>query len=170
MEKNKMTGERMNNISWDEYFMGVAMLSAMRSKDPSTQVGSCIVTEDKRIVGIGYNGAPKGFDDKDFPWARKGDFLKVKYPFVVHAEANAIMNATTNLKGCILYVALMPCNQCAQLIAQSGIKEVVYISDKYKDVDVFKAGKIILNKAGIKIRKFKSENKTLMIDFDKVNK
>lgn len=160
--------ERTDYISWDDYFMGIAMLSAMRSKDPSSQVGCCIVNTEKRVVGIGYNGASKGFSDKDFPWDREGDYIKTKYPFVVHSEANAIMNSTTSLKDCKIYVALIPCNECAKLIAQSGIKEVIYISDKHKDLDAFKATPIILEQAGIKIRKFVTNNKELIIDFEKI--
>ena len=100
---------RENYLSWDEYFMGIALLSAMRSKDPQTQVGACIVNEDNRIVGIGYNGFPHGCSDVEFPWEREGEFLETKYPYVVHAEQNAILNSTTRLKKCRLYVSLFPC-------------------------------------------------------------
>ena len=116
-------------ISWDDYFMGLAHLSAMRSKDPSTQVGACIVGDDNRILSIGYNGAPNGFHDDEFPWERTGEFLDTKYPYVVHAEPNAILNATSDLTNATLYVTLFPCNECAKLIIQSGIKEVIYLSD-----------------------------------------
>jgi dCMP deaminase len=122
---------RKDYISWDQYFMGVAKLSAMRSKDPHTQVGACIINKDKRIVGIGYNGLPRGCDDKLFPWNKEGDFVDTKYPYVVHAEANAILNATTNLKGSTIYVTLFPCNECTKLIIQSGIEEIIYESNKY---------------------------------------
>jgi len=165
-----MTNQRTDYISWDDYFMGVAMLSAMRSKDPSSQVGSCIVNKNKRIVGIGYNGAPRGFPDEDFPWAREGKLLETKYPFVVHSEANAIINATENLDGCKIYVALIPCNECAKLIAQSGIKEVIMISDKHKDLDAFKATPTIFKHAGVKMRLYKPDNEKLIVDFNKIKK
>ncbi|QVK20206.1 dCMP deaminase family protein [Mycoplasmatota bacterium] len=140
-------------LNWDEYFMGVANLSAMRSKDPNTQVGACIVNLDNRIVGIGYNGFPYGCSDEEFPWNNGDDFLESKYPYVVHAEANAILNATTNLINCKIYVNLFPCNECAKLIIQSGIKEIVYVSDKYKNKDIIVASKRMLNSAGVSFRK-----------------
>ena len=119
-------------ISWDEYFMGVAKLSAKRSKDPNTQVGCCIVNNDKRIVAVGYNGLPRNCDDNDFPWnCREGALQDTKYAYVVHAELNAILNATTPLTGCTLYVTLFPCNECMKAIIQAGIKEVVYEDNKY---------------------------------------
>lgn len=139
-------------ISWDEYFMGVARLSALRSKDPSTKVGACIVNENKRIVGIGYNGFPYGCSDDEFPWERSGEFLDTKYPYVVHAEPNAILNSTTPLHGATIYVTLFPCNECSKLIIQSGIKEVVYLSDKYAGTNENTASKRMLNAAGIKLR------------------
>ena len=139
-------------ISWDEYFMGVARLSALRSKDPSTKVGACIVNENKRIVGIGYNGFPYGYSDDEFPWERTGEFLDTKYPYVVHAEPNAILNSTTPLHGATIYVTLFPCNECSKLIIQSGIKEVVYLSDKYDGTNENLASKKMLNSAGIKLR------------------
>lgn len=140
-------------ISWDEYFMGVALLSAMRSKDPSTKVGACIVNQKKRIVGIGYNGMPYGCSDDDFPWDRDKDFLNSKYPYVVHAEPNAILNSTSNLEGATIYVSLFPCNECAKLIIQSGIKEIVYLSDKYDGSDADIASKKMLSCAGVTWRK-----------------
>ena len=141
-----------NYISWDEYFMGVAMLSALRSKDPSTKVGACIVNENKRIVGIGYNGLPCGCSDDEFPWERTGGFLDTKYAYVVHAEPNAILNATSDLANATLYVTLFPCNECAKLIIQSGIREIVYVSDKYQDTDASKASRRMLEAAGLKLR------------------
>lgn len=124
----------MNHISWDEYFMGVAALSAKRSKDPSTKVGACVVNEDKRIIGIGYNGFPMGCSDQVFPWGKEDkNYLNTKYPYVVHAEPNAILNSTASLKNSTLYVTLFPCHECAKLIIQSGIKRVVYGDDKYHD-------------------------------------
>lgn len=141
-----------NYISWDEYFMGVAKLSALRSKDPNTKVGACIVNEKKRIVGIGYNGLPYGCNDDEYPWERSGDFLDTKYPYVVHAEPNAILNSTNKLDNATIYVTLFPCNECAKLIIQSGIKEIVYVSDKYDGTNENTASKKMLKSAGIKIR------------------
>jgi dCMP deaminase len=130
--------KREDYLSWDDYFMGVAFLSAMRSKDPSTQVGACIVSPEKKILGIGYNGFPWGCSDEELPWERKGSFLETKYAYVCHAELNAILNKNqSDIKGATLYVALFPCNECAKLIIQSGIKEVVYIGDKYHDQDIW---------------------------------
>lgn len=145
-------GKSTNYITWDQYFMGVAKLSALRSKDPSTKVGACIVNTKKRIVGIGYNGLPYGCSDDLFPWEREGEFLDTKYPYVVHAEPNAILNSTTKLDDATLYVTLFPCNECAKLIIQSGIKEIVYISDKYSGNNDNIASKKMLNAAGIKCR------------------
>ena len=139
------------HISWDEYFMGVALLSAKRSKDPSTQVGACIVNKDKRIIAIGYNGFPKGCEDDVFPWGKDDkDSLNTKYPYVVHAEANAILNSNSNLKGSKLYVTLFPCNECAKLLIQSGIEEIVYLSDKHALSDSVMASKRMLDAAGVK--------------------
>ena len=135
---------RKDYLNWDEYFMGVAKLSALRSKDPSTQVGACIVSADNRILSIGYNGAPNGYDDKLFPWDREGKPLDTKYLYVCHAEMNAILNFRGNkkdLENAKIYVDLFPCNECAKLIIQSGIKKVIYLSDKYKDQDNFIASK-----------------------------
>ncbi|OCN05654.1 cytidine deaminase [Erysipelotrichaceae bacterium MTC7] len=122
--------KRENYLSWDEYFIGLAHLSALRSKDPNTQVGACIVSQDKKVVGIGYNGLPKGCDDDAFPWGKEGDTLDTKYPYVVHAELNAILNSGADLRDCTLYVSLFPCNECAKAIIQSGITRVVYECDK----------------------------------------
>lgn len=142
-------------ISWDEYFMGVALLSSMRSKDPNTSVGACIVNQKKRIVGIGYNGMPYGCDDDEYSWNREGDFLNTKYPYVVHAEPNAILNSTTKLDDSTIYVTLFPCNECAKLIIQSGIKEIVYMSDKYDGIESDIASKKMLKSAGVTWRKIK---------------
>ena len=141
-----------NYIVWDEYFMGVAILSSMRSKDPSTKVGACIVNQDKKIVGIGYNGFPMGCSDDEFPWDREGDFLDCKYPYVVHAEPNAILYSTVSLKDATIYVTLFPCNECAKLIIQSGIKEIVYASDKYENTDSSKASRRMFESSGVKLR------------------
>lgn len=146
--------KRKDYISWDDYFMGIAILSGMRSKDPSTQVGACVVDKDNRIVSIGYNGFINGCSDDDFPWSREGEFLETKYPYVVHAEQNAILNARgKSLEGCRIYVNLFPCHECARNIIQSGIKEVYYLSDKYAQTDSTKASKYMFEKAGLKIVK-----------------
>ena len=143
-------------ISWDEYFMGVAKLSAKRSKDPNTQVGCCIVNSDKRIVAVGYNGLPRNCDDNDFPWnCREGALQDTKYAYVVHAELNAILNATTPLTGCTLYVTLFPCNECMKAIIQAGIKEVVYEDNKYDGKDFDLASKKMQQAANVKIRQVK---------------
>ncbi|MFA6800539.1 MAG: dCMP deaminase family protein [Acholeplasmataceae bacterium] len=148
--------KRKDYISWDQYFMGVAKLSAMRSKDPDTQVGACIVNQDKRIIGIGYNGFPKGCDDSDFPWSKQGALCETKYPYVVHAEANAILNATTSLKGSKIYVTLFPCNECAKLIIQSGIAEIIYESNKYEHTETHQAAMKMLDAAGILLRQIQT--------------
>ncbi len=158
--------KRSDYIGWDEYFMGVALLSAQRSKDPSTQVGACIVNRERKIVGVGYNGFPRGCEDEQFPWAREGDFLDTKYPFVCHAELNAILNAISrDLSGCSIYVALFPCNECAKAIVQSGITEVVYLEDKYAHTDVVKASKMIFGHAGVKLRQLAPDRPEITIDF-----
>lgn len=144
--------KREDYISWDQYFMGVALLSAQRSKDPSTQVGACIVNEKKRIIGIGYNGFPFGVEDDAFPWSSEGDWLDRKYPYVVHAEPNAILNATVPLDGSTLYVTLFPCNECAKLIIQSGIKHLVFLEDKYHEKKEFIASRKMLASAGVTTR------------------
>jgi dCMP deaminase len=144
--------KRSDYLAWDDYFMGVAYLSAQRSKDPSTQVGACLVNKDKRIIGIGYNGFPTGLDDDAYPWHNEGSFLETKYPYVVHAEPNAILNATASLKGATLYVTLFPCHECSKLIIQSGVREIVYVEDKYQDRDSFKASKRMLEDVGISLR------------------
>lgn len=152
-------------ISWDEYFMGIALFSAYRSKDPNTQVGACIVNEDKHIVGVGYNGMPNGCSDQVFPWGREGDFSENKYAYVVHAELNAILNASTSLKGSRIYVSLFPCNECCKAIIQSGIREVVYLSDKYKDSDATVASKRMLDAAGVTYRRLETQLKAIPVDF-----
>lgn len=138
-------------ISWDEYFLGLAHLSALRSKDPNTQVGACIVDEENKVVSIGYNGMPRGCQDNKMPWEREGGFLTTKYAYVVHAELNAILNSPRSVKNCTLYVSLFPCNECAKAIIQSGIKKVVYESDKYDGTDGNIASKRMLNDAGIEL-------------------
>ncbi len=147
------SGKRSGYISWDDYFMAVALLSAQRSKDPNTQVGACIVNGQKRIVGVGYNGFPTGCSDDTLPWHREGDFLDTKYPYVCHAELNAILNNVPgNLTGCTIYTALFPCNECAKVIIQVGIREVVYLSDKYADTDSVRASRRMFDQAGLVCR------------------
>lgn len=149
----KETLKRKNYLSWDEYFMSVALLSAQRSKDPNTQVGACVATAQKKIIGVGYNGFPVGCSDDLLPWAREGDFLSTKYPYVCHAELNAVLNSITkDLTGCTIYVALFPCNECTKVIIQSGISEIVYLSDKYAHTDSVKASKRMLDIVGISYR------------------
>ena len=164
MEKQN---KRTDYITWDDYFMGISLLSAMRSKDPNTQVGACIVNEENKIVGIGYNGFPKGCSDDELPWNRTGDDeLKKKYLFVVHAEQNAILNSTTNLKNCKMYVALFPCNECCKLIIQSGIKEIIYLDDKYAQTNSVKASKIMLNMAKVNYSKHIPKDKEMKISLE----
>ena len=160
--------KREGYINWDEYFMGVALLAAMRSKDPSTQVGACIVDGDNRILSTGYNGFPYGCSDDEFPWARTGERNDTKYPFVVHAELNAILNARgKNLSGAKIYVDLFPCNECAKAIIQSGIKEVIYLSDKYAHTLDTIASKRMLKSAGISLRQLEVTKETITLDFKK---
>jgi len=144
--------KRLNVISWDEYFMGMAHLSALRSKDPSTQVGAVIVSPANKVVSIGYNGLPKGCSDDEYPWEREGNALETKYVYVVHAELNAILNSPMPVTGCRIYVSLFPCNECAKAIIQSGIKEIVYEDDKYAETDYVIASKRMLKSAGVSLR------------------
>jgi dCMP deaminase len=142
-------------IKWDEYFMGIALLSTMRSKDPNTSVGSCIVSEDNKILSVGYNGMPIGCSDDEFPWIREGDPLNTKYLYVCHAELNAILNYTgINIKGAKIYTTLFPCNECSKAIIQKGMKEIIYMSDKYADTDIIKASKRMLDAAGVAYRQY----------------
>lgn len=156
--------KRQDYLSWDEYFMGIALLSAQRSKDSNTQVGACIVSNENKILSVGYNGMPTGCCDDEMPWAREGDFLDTKYPFVCHAELNAILNRSTgSLQGAKIYVTLFPCNECAKAIIQSGIKEVVYREDKYADTDGVKASKKMFSMAGVKTTQYISSGRKLEI-------
>lgn len=142
--------KREDYLSWDAYFMGIALLSAGRSKDSNTQVGACIVNPDHRIVSVGYNGMPTGCSDDTMPWEREGAFLETKYPFVCHAELNAILNsAAGSLKGCSIYVTLFPCNECAKAIIQSGIRRVVFLDNKYAGTDATKASEMMFRLAGV---------------------
>lgn len=157
--------KRKDYISWDEYFMGVALLAAKRSKDPNTQVGACIVDNNNIILSTGYNGFPIGCSDDEYPWAREGD--ETKYPFVVHAELNTILNANgKNLRDARLYVSLFPCNECAKAIIQSGIKEIIYLSDKYSTSPSTLASKRMLQSAGVSIRRLEPSIENLTISFN----
>ncbi len=154
--------KREDYLSWDEYFMGIALLSSMRSKDPSTQVGACIVNSEKRILSMGYNGMPRCCSDDEFPWDKNESALDSKYLYVCHAELNAILNcASGNVRGCTVYTTLFPCNECAKAIIQSGIAEVVYMSDKYAESDSVLASKRMFTTAGVKFREYNISGKTL---------
>ena len=153
--KQELNKNRKNYLTWDEYFMSVAKLSAMRSKDPSTQVGACIASNTNRILSTCYNGAPNGIEDKYFPWDREGEFLNTKYPYVCHAEMNCILSYrgdNKDLENARIYVDLFPCNECAKIIIQSGIKEVIYLCDKYADTDGVKASKKMFDACGVKYK------------------
>ncbi len=157
--------KRTDYITWDEYFMGVAMLAARRSKDPNTQVGACIVSPENIIISTGYNGLPNGCSDDEYPWDREGP--ETKYPFVVHAELNAILNSGgRRLDGARLYVALFPCNECAKAIIQSGIREICYLSDKYADTPSTRHSKRMLDSAGVVYKQLKPRLDSLTIDFN----
>ena len=157
-----MGGKRNDYISWDEYFMGVAALSAMRSKDPSTQVGACIVSPNNKILSMGYNGFPNGCDDDEFPWERTGEGNETKYPFVTHSELNAILNYRGgSLEGAKIYVTLFPCNECAKAIIQAGIKTVVYGSDKYSGTAAVLASKRMFRAAGVTLVEYHSAGRII---------
>mgnify|MGYP002773358646 FL=1 len=160
-----MSNKRTDYISWDEYFMGVAKLSALRSKDPNTQVGACIVSEDNKILSMGYNGLPIGCSDDEFPWNREGDPLNNKYMYTAHSELNAILNYRGgSLDNAKMYVTLFPCNECAKAIIQAGIKTLVYDSDKYADTASVIASKRMLNAAGVRYYKYDSTGRSISID------
>ena len=155
---------RAEYISWDEYFMGIAMLAAKRSKDPNTQVGACVVSQDNIIISTGYNGMPKGCSDDEYPWEREGE--QTTYPYVVHAELNAVLTANgRDLRGSKLYVALFPCNECAKAIIQSGVKEVYYLSDKYAASKATLASKRMMDSAGVTSTQLRTHLKSITLDF-----
>lgn len=159
--------KREDYISWDEYFMGVALLSAMRSKDPNTQVGACVASKDHKVITMGYNGMPIGLSDDLMPWEREGeDPLDNKYLYVCHAEFNAILNSRQSVRDCIIYVTMFPCNECAKALIQSGIKEVVYLEDKYPDSVQTLASKRLLNLANIPFRKYQGRKINIEVDND----
>lgn len=146
--------------------MGVAILASKRSKDPGTQVGCCIVGDDKIILSTGYNGFPKGCSDDDYPWERVGEPNCTKYPYVVHAEMNAILNAGgKSLRGATVYTTLFPCNDCAKAIIQSGIARVVYLSDKYADTDSTIASKRMMDSAGVSYEALKPQCSRIVLDY-----
>ena len=147
--------KREGYISWDEYFMGIAALSGLRSKDPNTQVGCCIVSEDNKILSMGYNGLPNGCEDDEFPWERQGGTLDTKYAYVTHAELNAILNSkTANLEGSTVYVTLFPCNECTKALIQKRIGKIIYLDDKYHDTDTSEAARRMLDSAGVKYERY----------------
>ena len=156
--------KRSEYLTWDEYFMGVAMLSAGRSKDPGTQVGACIVSPTNRIMSVGYNGMPSGCSDDNYPWDREGEALKTKYLYVCHAELNAILNFRGGtLEGCRIYTTLFPCNECAKALIQSGISEIIYMQDKYSETDSVIASKMMMKSAGVSFRKYEMGNKDVTL-------
>ena len=156
--------KREDYINWDEYFMGIALLTAMRSKDPNSQVGACIVSPENKILSLGYNGMPMGCSDDEMPWEREGEPLHTKYMYVCHAELNAILNSNIgNLGGCTVYVTLFPCNECAKAIIQSGIKRVVYFSNKYADTDSVKASFFLFKKCGVEVEEYTPSGKELIL-------
>lgn len=165
----KISKQRKGYLTWDEYFMGIAKLSAMRSKDPNTQVGACIVSSDNRILSIGYNGTPNGYDDEYFPWDRVGEKLDTKYLYVCHGEMNAIINyrgSRKELEGAKIYVDLFPCNECAKLIIQAGIKEVIYLKEYDYDnhSDEMEASIRMFNSCGVKYRRLETDKKEITIN------
>ncbi len=158
-----MSEKRTDYISWDEYFMAVAKLAGMRSKDPNTQVGACIVSQDHKILSMGYNGFPMGCSDDEFPWARVGDAVDTKYAYVTHAELNAILNYRGNLEGATLYVSLFPCNECAKAIIQSGIKTVVYGDNKYDGTPSVIASKRMFQAAQVEVRAYEYSGRDIRL-------
>ena len=160
-----MGEKRTDYITWDQYFMGIAELSAMRSKDPNTQVGACIVSQDNKILSMGYNGFPRGGDDDEFPWNREGELYDSKYAYVTHSELNAILNYRGgSLEGTKIYVTLFPCNECAKAIIQSGIAEIVYADDKYNGTPGTLASRRMLKAAGVKLTAYKNLGRQVTLE------
>lgn len=156
--------KKQDYLKWDEYFMGIALLSTERSKDPSTSVGACIVSQDNKILSVGYNGMPMGCSDDEYPWDRDGDPLNTKYFYVCHAEMNAILNYTgTAMNGAKVYTTLFPCNECTKAMIQKGIKEIIYMCDKYAETDSVIASKRMLDSAGVKYRLYDKINKDITL-------
>ena len=155
LDKNILGKKREDYLNWDQFFMGISKLASGRSKDPNTQVGACIVSDDNRILSIGYNGTPNGYNDENFPWDREGEPLNTKYLYVCHAEMNAIINyrgSRKELENAKVYVDLFPCNECAKVIIQAGISEVVYLSDKYCGTEENVASKLLFKNCGVSCR------------------
>ena len=164
-ERTESFMKRQDYLKWDEYFMGIALLSAQRSKDPSTCVGCCIVSKDNKILSVGYNGMPAGCSDDEFPWDREGSPLDTKYLYVCHAELNAILNYTgSDIKGAKVYTTLFPCNECTKALIQSGISEVIYYSDKYAATDSTIAAKRMFKSAGVTLRPYEPGEKTVSFE------
>ena len=156
--------KRENYIDWETYFMGLALLSSQRSKDPNTQVGACIVSEDNKILSMGYNGFPNGCSDDEFPWEREGEAIDSKYMYVCHSELNAILNSKCDLKGATIYVTLFPCNECTKAIIQSGIKKVIYLDDKYHNTPSSIASRKMLKSANVEFCAYSQKGKHLTFD------
>ena len=157
----------VNHITWDEYFMSIAVLSSLRSKDTHTKVGAAVITPSHKVASLGYNGMPTGVDDTKITWARTGDELDTKYPYVCHAELNAVLNATSDLHGCTLYVTLFPCNECAKAVIQSGIRKVIYLDDKYHNSEITVASRHLLSLAGVEMERY--EGRIPSIDFGDIS-
>jgi dCMP deaminase len=153
--------KRENYFEWDETFMHMCKVIAQRSKDPNTQTGACIVNDKNIVIGLGYNGFPRGCSDDHLPWDREGEFCDTKYPYVVHSEENAVLNANANTEGAKIYCTLFPCNECAKVIIQRGIKEIVFESDKYHDNKEWQASRRMFDLAGVKYRQYISKNKLI---------
>ena len=156
-----------NRISWNEYFMYIAILGSLRSKDPNTQVGAVLVSEDNKILSIGYNGPPRDFDDSQVPWSRdqKLPYIEQKYPYICHSELNAVLNyggSLKDLRGSKIYVTLFPCDSCAKILAQAGIKEVIYLNDFHHDDPIYEASRLILDGCGIKYTKFERDTNVVV--------
>ena len=157
--------KRQDYISWDEYFMGIALLSAMRSKDNNSQVGACIVSPENKILSLGYNGMPIGCNDDDMPWEREGSDLDTKYMYVCHSELNAILNSPNHdLRGSRMYVTLFPCNECAKAIIQAGLKTVVYACDKYADTAAVLASKRMFRAAGVELVSYRHTGRQITLE------
>ena len=156
--------KRENYIEWETYFMGLALLSSQRSKDPNTQVGACIVSEDNKILSMGYNGFPIGCSDDEFPWEREGDEIDLKYMYVCHSELNAILNSKCDLKGATIYVTLFPCNECTKAIIQSGIKKVIYLDDKYHNTVSSIASRKMLESANVEFCAYQKKGKHITFE------
>ncbi|XP_015517717.1 deoxycytidylate deaminase [Neodiprion lecontei] len=170
-EERDINRKRTDYLEWDEYFMATAFLAAKRSKDPCTQVGVCIVNRNNKVVGVGYNGMPIGCSDNEFPWAKNSaNKLETKHLYVCHAEMNAILNKNSaDVEDCRMYVGLFPCNECAKVIIQSGIKSVVYMSDKYSQKITTIAAKRMFDASGVRYRQYIPQNKQIVIDFSEIN-